>query len=804
MFYNYLVVALRRLKADSLFTSVNLAGLSVGLLCFLMTLLYILDELSYDAFWQKGANIYRVETTVQRNDGSSTVEFVRSFGPLKLLAEANMQGQESVARLKSIQFLAAHNENRFYQDVSFIDQSFFDIFNLNFIQGSSETALITPFTVVLTKSAAIRYFGRADVLDQVLILDGKHKLQVTGVVDDIAKSTHLELEMLASIESLSRIYGERMLRNWNFPNVNTYVALQHAQDPVQWQKQLIELANKNVPTRLQGSIFFSLQPISDIYIRGNELGGFNTIYVLGTLSALVLLMACINTINLATAKGGERERETGIRKALGGTRLQLFSQFMVESYLLVFGAVILALFFLDLLLPWFNQVAAKTLSISSLLEPQFLLGLLILILITGFLSGAYPAAVMSSYKPVDILKGSAGYGEGSFSMRLVLLVFQFVVAVAISIGSYFIYQQMNHIKNIDLGFSDENIVILNNIGWTDIRPHYSTLQQELEKHLNIQKVSGSFTVPGKEFDRVGTFHIEGSSAESGVTLNRMSTDFGFFQTYDINLVAGRHFSREYGSDEVSLNSDTVGKTTYSAMLNETAVKKFGLTTENAVGKRLISSDKKWSFDVRIVGVVKDFHLLAGHGAINPYVFIVSPGTAQYASVKIIGGKLTEVISYIDSTWERIIPQYPIVRNFLDDDMSQAFAQWERNGQLMMALSLIAIWIAATGSFGMAAYSTKNRNLEISMRKVVGASTNDLIKLLLWDLSKPLILANVIAWPLIYMIIRNWLDNFAYRMDISVPIFLIVGVCSIFFCWLTVSYHTLKVARTSPATIFKHL
>lgn len=805
MFYNYLVVAFRRLKSDSLFTSVNLIGLSVALLCFIMTLLYMLDELSYDGFWQKSENIYRLETVVKRSDGSGTVEFVRTFGPVKGLVEANLQGQDAITRLKSIQFLAANNENRFYQDVSFADQSFFKVFNFNFLQGNSEQALLTPFTAVLTESAAIRYFGQTDIVDQVLTLDGKHKLQITGVVEDVPKNTHLDIEVIVSIESLSRMYGENMLRNWNFPNVNSYVAIKPKEDHLEWQNQITELVNKNVPTRLQGSIILTLVPISDIYIKGNELGGFNTIYVLGLLSSLVLVMACINTINLATAKGGERDRETGIRKALGGTRAQLFSQFMVESYLLVFSAVVLALLFVDLLLPWFNQVTAKTLSIHALLEPDFLIGLFLLTLVTGFLSGAYPATVMSSYKPVDIFKGSAGYGEGSFSTRFVLLIFQFVVAVAICIGTFFIYKQMDYIKSIDLGFSDENLIVINNIGWTDIRPHYSTLQQELEKHPNIEKVSGSFAVPGKEFDRVGNFHIEGSPAESAVTLNRMSTDFGFFQTYGVELSAGRYFSKDYGSDQVFADPDDKGKATFSAILNETAVKKLGIkSSEEALGERLISSDKKWNFDVRVVGIVKDFHLLAGHGVINPYLFIISPGAAQYASVKIAGGDLVEVVEYIDNTWNRIIPQYPIVRSFLDDDMNKAFAQWERNGQLMMALSFIAICIAATGSFGMAAFSAKNRNLEIGMRKVVGASTFDLIKLLIWDLSKPLLLANFIAWPLIYFVVRNWLNNFAFRIDISMPIFLFVGIGSIIFCWLTVSYHTLRLARTSPANTFKHL
>ncbi|KZN35299.1 hypothetical protein N480_19125 [Pseudoalteromonas luteoviolacea S2607] len=805
MFYNYLIIALRRLKSDKLFTSVNLLGLGVGLLCFLMTLLYILDEVSYDAFWKQGENIYRVETTVRRNGGADSIQYSRSFAPLTPLAEVNMQGSVAIARLQPMQFLAAYNVTRFYQDVSFVDPSFFDVFDLKFIQGSRENALNTPYKVVLTESTAKKYFGRESALDKVITLDGKHKLQVTGVVQDAPDNTHLNLGMLASIDSLPRMYNERILRNWNFPTTFTYVALGQGQNPEPWHVQLTELANKNVPERIQGTIELGLMPVSEIHLRDNELGGFNTIHVLGVVSALVLLMACINTINLATAKGAERDRETGIRKALGGTRVQLFNQFMVESYLLVIGATILALFFSDLLLPWFNQITGKSLSFTVFFEAQFLIGLLLLVLIAGFMAGAYPAAVMSSYKPVDIFKGSMGYGQGSFSMRMLLLLFQFIVAISITIGTYFIYQQMNHIKNMDLGFSDENVVVLKNIGWTDIKPNYSVLQKELVKHPNIEHVAGSITVPGREFDRVGAFHVEGTPSENGISLNRMATDFGFFQTYDVNLVTGRMFSREYGSDEVGSNQSTSGKATYSAILNETAVRKFGWNdAEDALGKRLISSDKKWGFDIRVVGVVEDFHILTGHSAINPYVFIISTGAVNYASVKINGGELPDVLNYIDNTWNQIIPQYPIVRSFLDDDIDRAFIQWERNGQLMAALSLIAIGIAAVGSFGMAAFSTKNRNKEISMRKVVGASSFDLIRLLVWDLSKPLILANVLAWPLVYIVIRDWLNNFAYRIDISLPVFFLVGVGSLLFCWLTVSYHTLKVARTSPAMTFKHL
>ncbi|WDE09280.1 ABC transporter permease [Thalassomonas viridans] len=805
MFINFLTILYRRLLLDPVYSLVNILGLTIGLSCFVLVMLYINDELSYDRFWQNTESIYRVETDMSLSGNRQQVHYDRTYPAVAPLIENRLDQLQSAARLTTRKFLVSHEQNNFYERVRFVDPAFFNIFDLKFISGDRDTALLTLDTIVLNESTATKYFGQRDAVGQYVLLDGKHKLRVTGVVKDIPANSHLDLGLVTNLRTLEKMYGGDVLRHWRFNSMYTYVLLDPHSDVEQASFSLNELVANNSPERLMKKVSLSLNPLADIHLKNSEFGVFNILVVLGSMSFLILTMACINTINITTAKSTERKKEVGVRKALGSSRLELFNQFMFESFLLAIISLALAIGLVHLLLPWFGQVTNKALAFDFT-DAGLLLQILGLSVLTGLLSGVYPALVMSKFKPIDILKSNIHFGLGALGLRTSLVIFQFVIAIIMCIGSYFVYLQMNHIKNTNLGFNKENILILGNMNWTDIKPYFNTLQTELLQHPDIKSASGSLTVPGREFNRIGSFYVEGSSMEeASISLNRMAIDYDFFKTYEIELLAGRYFSRDYGSDLVHSQKESAGKPTYNVIINEMAMQKFGWQqADQAIGKKLLSSDGRWTFDSRVVGVVSDFHILAGHGAISPYIFIVAPGASGYMSVKVSGNNLTDTIEYIDDTWKKVIPQYPIVRSFLDDDLSDSFSQWEKNSQLLLALSIVAVIIAAVGSFGLSAFNLKSRNKEISMRKVVGATAYDLVKLLTWDFSKPLLIANAIAWPVTFFLLRAWLADFAYRVDINLLAFVVTGIASLLFTWLVVSYHTVKVARTNPARIFKHL
>lgn len=804
MLYNYLIIAFRRLVNNWITSSVSILGLTVGFASFLIAALHVLDELSYDQFWENSDNTYRIETQLSRNGGTEYEVFHRSHPMIAKIVESNANDVQSISRIRNMGFLVAHEENRNYTRVGFVDESFFNLFDYQFIEGNKESALSRPYSIVISRDNAFRLFGDESALNQYVTLDGDNKFLVTGVIDDLPKQSHLNLGLFASISSIDTMYEHQMLTQWRFPNVYTYVHLNGDVDPDQWLEEVNKLLPSHTPDEIRGALSLSLIELDRIHVRSNVVGGFNVLNVLIGIATLVLVMGAINTINLATAQSSDRSKETGIRKALGGMREQLFAQFMVESYIQVLIALVISLLVIDLGLPWFNILVDKELAVLDLFKAEHLMVLISLFIVTGFLAGAYPATVLSGFKPTDIFKGNDGYGTGSYLFRSLLVMLQFGIAISLTIASYYVFVQMQHVKDADMGFNDDNVVVINNIGWNDIWPRYDTLHKEIAAIPGVEKLAGAQTVPGKVLNVLGDFKPQNSDLYEGVTLNRVEVDFGFFDALDIELLAGRSFSREYGFDVAGSDQEVEGKATYSAVLSKQAVKKLGFASpQDAVNNKLISSDQKWPFDINIVGVVDDIHLDGGKGAIKPYVFIVNPGAVNHLIVKIAPSEMASANEQIIDTWNRLIPAYPIVKDYLDEELEKSFGDWQKSGEVIAILTVLAVLIAAAGSFGLAAFSAKTRNKEIGLRKLMGASSFDLLKLMLTDFSKPLLLANFVAIPVCYWYLQDWLNSFSYRIDLSIGVFLLVVISSLLLCWATVSFHTLKIIATNPSSIFRH-
>jgi putative ABC transport system permease protein len=806
MILSYCSLAWRRLAAYPAFSSINILGLAVGMCCFVLAMLYVEDEYSYDRFWSHEGRIFLVETEMTPKAGGKPVESNRTYPQVAPLVASGLSVAQSAARLLTLDFLVSTDHQRAYDTVSFVDPEFAEIFDVRFITGSAEESLGAPMTAVLTESFAHKYFGDASPIGQAVTFDGKFKLRVAGVIEDLPRNTHLQIGILSNTSSMeSMIYGD-MLQGWRAPFAFTYLKLAPGESAVDAQTALMQLVRANVPEDMSANLNLPLTEIGTLRERLSEFGGINTLPVLLLAGALVLIMACINTVNLTTARGGERTRELGVRKALGGTRRELVLQFLAESIVTAVCSLVLALILVQTLLPAVNRGFEKELSLHLFSDGKLLLQLLGVTLATAVLAGGYPAFILSRFKAVDAFRGDVHFGGGAAALRTGLVVLQFLVAITLSIATCFVYLQMAHIRGMSLGFDKDNILVLQNIGWTEIQPRFEALRTELLRNESIQSVSGSYTVPGREFNRVVSLRPIGADDAHAVALNRIPVDYDFFKTYGVDLVAGRMFSRDYVTDAVrKLQPDETSRTIFGAMINESAAKRLGFSdTKDAVGQVLASSDPSWPWDVQVIGVVKDFHILAGRGELNPYVYIVKPDSVNYASIRIQAGELDAAVEYIDDTWNRIVPEYPIVRYFLDDHLESAFGNWVRNARVMVGLSVLAILIAVLGSVGLAAYSTKCRRREIGVRKVLGATAMDLTWLLSWDFAKPVLLANLLAWPLAYYLVRMWLDGYAYRVTMSTVVFVAAAILSLVISGLVVSFHTLKAARTNPAVTFRHL
>jgi putative ABC transport system permease protein len=470
---------------------------------------------------------------------------------------------------------------------------------------------------------------------------------------------------------------------------------------------------------------------------------------------------------------------------------------------LAFASLVVAILLIEIALLVLNPILDKQLALNFLTDGVLLFKLLLITAVTGLLSGAYPALVLSKFRATDVFKGNVYFGGGPASFRSIMVVLQFSMAIVLSIATTFVYLQLDYVRNIKLGFDDTNIVVLENVGWTEIHPQFETLRSELLKNDNVKSVSASISVPGREFDRVSDFYIAGSDTAKKVSLSRLSIDHDFFKTYDVKMLAGRDFSRDQAMDIIQPVSDG-SRPVFNVVINEAATRHFGFASaHDAIDRILVSSDKTWDFDGRVVGVVSDFHILAGHGAINPYVYSIRPDYVRYASIKISGNQLRSTLNHIDETWNRIIPKYPIVRSFLRDDLQETFVRWERTGWILVSLSALSILIAVLGCFAMAAYSTKSRSKEVGLRKVLGASSFNIVSLLTLEFSKPVLIANFVAWPIAYLAVRTWLDGYSYRVEMSGYVFVLNGLLSLIISALVVGVLTLSVARMNPAGALRH-
>ncbi|MGB2907255.1 MAG: FtsX-like permease family protein [Candidatus Aminicenantaceae bacterium] len=814
MIRNYVKIALRIIKKHKGYSFINILGLGIGMAVCVLILLFVRYELSFDTFHENSDRIYRLERQWLAADGSVRSGFGTLAPGFTPHLEEHFSEMEHIARvLDAGNTRVIYEDKRFIEDrLFFVEDDFFQIFSVAFLRGDPTSALTEPFSLVLTESAARKYFGNADPMGQQLKVRDDSLYQITGIIEDSPSNTHFHYDILASYISLKGVYVRRgddyFLGTQNFSdNVTyTYMRLAVTSDVAGVQTRIPDFIDRTLGTRedADGNVIRSSQsttilirPVTDIHLYSHTSGelepNFDMKYVrLFTLVALfVLIIACINFMNLSTARATQRAKEVGLRKVVGANRRILTTQFLGESVFFSFLSLLLALAFVVVVLPFFNSFSGRDMNISYLLNPGGILILIGVFLVTGVLAGLYPAVYLSAFKSASILRGELTRGAKGAALRKVLVVFQFAISICLIISVSIVYRQMNYLMNADLGFDRENILMLPAdqviiARWEDIKQNLLASPHILEAALSKRAPTGRLNdAPGFWVE----INEEVQRNPFSMPHNRVS--HGFFRTFNIQIVAGRDFSREYATDASE-----------AFIINEAAVRRMGLESpQEAVGLRIGTLAP--SLKGYVIGVAADFNYESLHNEIRPIITYIRPDQANTASLRIAPGRTQDAIAYTRDIWARFNPESPLQYDFLFDRIAALYRNEARMMQMFGYFSLFAIFISCLGLFGLASFTAARRTKEIGVRKVMGASLSNIIYLLSREFTRWVLVANLISWPVAYIAMNAWLKNFAYKVQPHWPEFVLAGLATFVIALLTVSFQSFKAATCDPVQSIRY-
>ncbi|MCF8228213.1 MAG: ABC transporter permease [Bacteroidales bacterium] len=786
MIKNYIKTALRNFSRNIMFSLINLVGLAVGLTASIFIFLYVFNEFNHDRFHENSDRIYRTNVIFrQQNSQSMGGTSTAAMGP-DLLAE--FPEIENMLRFSHPQsaFLAHEGKTHELRQLSYADSSFFDVFTFKLIKGNEKNVLNEPYSLVLSESLAKQIFGDDDPVGEVLRLNNKHGFVVRGIVEDAPSNSTLQYDALASFSTLYT-YDDIYL-SWDGGYAyTTYILLRENSELSSVYEKLPPFLEKHINHKYKKigvELDMYFEALEDIHLFTKADGEGSNVAGLITFSAIalmILLIACVNFMNLSTARSAKRSREVGIRKVLGGTRRSLRWQFLTEALIMSFASAVLAMMLVELFLPSFNNIVGKNLSLYSSDNLVLLLGLFLLVILVGILSGSYPAFYLSSVKPVKVLKGGWFSPSGKTLFRNVLVVFQFCITTVLIISTIVIYRQLNHLNKTDLGYEKESIVYFPLLG-DHAKESVEVLKNELKAFPFVYAAGATSAMPGWNFTRNGYFP---EGYEEPVMINVLDVDEDFLETMDIEIAKGEGFS-----DVSSLDDDQY-------LVNQAFVKEFGW--KEPIGKEIERNGKH-----KVIGVVKDFYFAPLYIEVLPLIITNEPWQGfEYLALRMNMNDLQNSLSKIEEKWKSLVPGEPFVYEFMDSWIKKVY-QRERNfGKLFLYFSILAILIACLGLLGLAAFMVEQRTREIGIRKVFGASSGNVVRLLSWDFSKLVIISNVIAWPVAWYIMQNWLERFAIRIPLSLWIFLFAGLLAFVLAFITVSYQSLRAANTNPAEVVKY-
>jgi len=800
---HYLLISIRNIIKWKTFSIINIIGLATGMAASILILLWIQDEISYDKYHPDHKYIYRL---VQHQLIQETEAHLLENPPLigqALLDE--MPEVEDYFRLFAFPNVYVsrdqekHNEKRIF----LADSTIFNILSIEFISGNPDEALSNPFTAVITEGFSDKYFGQEDPIGKILDLEGRY-FEITGLIKDSPNNTHFHYDFIGSFVTHPRSTNN----SWLGDGCMTYIRLNKNANPDEINSKLPEFfkqhSNDEIQQRVNmswedfeetgSSVSLSLQNIGDIHLNSKLVDEIEpnsnkqNVFIFLTIAIFIIILACINFINLSTSRSLARAREVGLKKVVGSNRNQLIFQFLAESIIFSIIALNIGLLIVELFLPSFNNFTNKDLSIGYLKDPIVIPVLLVFAFIIGILSGYYPARKLSSYKPVETIKGKFERNKFGAPVRDALIVFQILITAIILTTTLIFTKQIKYINTENLGFNKENLLVIRNMDNFN-NNQLNIFKEELKQHNSIISASYSGTVPGSEFDG-RLFYLEGQTINQGKALQRISTDFDFADTYSIDVIYGRYFSPDYATDS------TLG----SAILNESAVRFFGLT--NPVGERIYRTDTDGEYWFTIVGIIKDFNYESMHEPVNPTIFRPFRESHEYMTVRLNGPDTEKAVAHINEKWNSYSEQ-PLEYTFLSDDLEKMYINESKSNTLFYFFSILAILISCLGLFGMIMYNTNQKTKEIGIRKSLGAS----IYMVLFLLSKRTIYlllgANIIAFPISLFFMNKWLDNFAFKTNIGILPFITSFFIVLVITLLTVGYQSVKSARANPVDSLRY-
>ena len=801
MIKNYLILAFRNLRKSKVFSAINIVGLSTSIATCLLITLYVSDELGFDRYNDKSDRIYRVN--VDLKFGGAEQKFAVSSAPMAFTMREEYPQIENAVRFRNYgpAVVKKGGENIRENRIIFADSTLFSVFTLPMIEGDPVSSLREPHSVVITKTTAEKYFGSAQAVGNVLRFNNKDDYKVTGVIENIPQASHFNFDFFCALSESE----ESRNAFWPSFNLNTYFLLKKGTAPSTITTAFEQVKKKYLwpqvqqmmkvnPDDFQKSgnyLNFSLTPLLDIHLTSDRISELSAnsdkqiVSIFAIIAVFILLLACVNFTNLATARSAERAKEVGIRKVLGSRLGKLIGQFLTESVLMTLLSFLIAIGIAFLLLPLFNQMSGKTLNLSFTAHPWLLPGLCAAAVIIGVLAGIYPAFYLSSFKPVSVLKGSAITGMRSGSLRSALVVFQFTVSIALIIGTIVIYHQLTYIQNKKLGFNKDQVLIIHNTYVLNNR--VKTFRDEVSRLSSVSSatVSGYLPVPSGRSDQ--PFFPEGQIDDKrAVSMQYWAVDHDYINTLGMELARGRNFSKDLPTDSSGL------------IINEAAAALFGF--RDPIGKTISTMNDMGNpnaiTNFKVLGVVKNFHfesLRQNIGALCLYL-----GSSNEAiSLRIKTSGIQNSLQAIESVWKKLAPGEPFSYSFLNEDFASMYNSEQRVGKIFVSFAILAILIACLGLFGLAAFAAEKRTKEIGIRKVLGASVTNIVTMLSKDFLKLVIIAALVAFPIAWFAMHKWLQDFAYRINISWWIFLLAGICAVSIAVITISFQAVKAGLADP-------